>query len=94
MPAECQTPRLKKRGKLANSFFFLIQLTLRQWLADKTEFANRGKLTWQTGKLNGRLRGLARPLESRRISIEPLQRFPGQPGQPWMMPGQVLPLVR
>ena len=26
-----------------------------QWFADETEFANRGKLTWQTGKLVGRL---------------------------------------
>jgi hypothetical protein len=24
---------------------------MRQWFADETEFANRGKLTWQTGKL-------------------------------------------
>jgi hypothetical protein len=28
---------------------------MRQWFADETEFANRGKLTWQTGKLNDRL---------------------------------------
>jgi len=52
----CQTPPGSKNpGKLANSFFFWTQLNMRQWFADETEFANRGKLTWQTGNLNGRL---------------------------------------
>src|SRR5260370_33194903 len=49
-------PRLKKRGKLANSFFFWTQLDMRQWFADETEFANRGKLT---GKLANSLTVLA-----------------------------------
>ncbi|HEV3444804.1 MAG TPA: hypothetical protein VG099_09185 [Gemmataceae bacterium] len=53
-----QAPRLKKRGKLANSFFCWTQLDMRHWFADETKFANRGKLTWQTGKLNGRLGAL------------------------------------
>src|SRR5207244_5233031 len=57
-------PPLKKRGKLANSFFFAAQVALPQDLARKTEFANAGKLSgklansvanwqtqWQTGKL-------------------------------------------
>jgi len=46
-----QTPRLKKRGKLANSIFFRTQLTLPYVITSATEFANPGKLTWQTGKL-------------------------------------------
>src|SRR5260370_37417448 len=50
-----QSPRRKKRGKLANSCFFWTQLDVGSWFGDETEFANRGKLTWQTGKLNDRL---------------------------------------
>jgi len=41
-------PRLKKRGKLANSFFFWPQALIYYGFAVKTEFANRGKLS---GKL-------------------------------------------
>jgi hypothetical protein len=50
-----QTPWLKKRGKLANSIFFRTQPPLPCALTAPTEFANRGKLSWQTGKLNDRL---------------------------------------
>src|SRR5438552_13150909 len=46
-----ETPPLKKRGKLANSIFFRRQLPLPCALTAPTEFANRGKLTRQTGKL-------------------------------------------
>src|SRR5438132_13557962 len=38
------SPRLEKRGKLANSFFFLMQAACLRGVSGKTEFANRGKL--------------------------------------------------
>ena len=45
-----------------------------QWFADETEFANRGKLTWQTGKLNDRL-GLHARFRER--SVERVALWPG-----------------
>src|SRR5438132_13240264 len=43
-------PPPPKRGKLANSFFFLIQVAWPQGLSPKTEFANRGKLSGKLAK--------------------------------------------
>src|SRR5437667_12576455 len=55
-------PRLKKRGKLANSIFCRTQPALWQDIRMKTEFANPGKLSWQTGKLIFRNHGFLPPI--------------------------------
>ncbi len=44
------TPRLKKRGKLANSIFFLPQVYPWQRVSEIIEFANRGKLDGKLAK--------------------------------------------
>jgi hypothetical protein len=64
------TPRLKNVANWQTQFFFLTQYPRPFDLVERSEFANRGKLRWQTGKLiSAQSRLSAQPTRARRIGV-------------------------
>src|SRR5437899_10763168 len=55
-------PPAQKTWQTGKLIFFSTQVPLRQWIAYENEFANLGKLTWQSGKLNGHLGAVKGPI--------------------------------